>query len=547
MFEGRGEGEILRLAMAAVPRLGPCRPEACYRLQNGRFHLEAVPSLETRSSRVPLEVPAAEEQLSKLGGKDGPIQFPEDVWGWATALRCDGGLVGYLVVSAESPLSDDERFLIYALAQPIGAALDNAASRRRERERTWQLAKASEEREATNERLTALVAELEWQRTVHEVLTRSSVIGEGVEGIANAVNDLTGLPTCVADPFGNVLAQAGPGQDEADCKPAPLQREQLLHRAVRELSPVRDRNQLVALAQHHGEVLGTIALIDPASTAGPAEEFVLEHACTALALELAHRRHVAEVELRLRRELVDDLIGDPNGPGGDAVYSRAEAVGHDLHGPHHVAVVQWQDPTPDDRFMMAVGRAAQSLGLRSLLARRSEMAVLVTKGEPNGAALYEAVADELESHRGAVGIGGQCEGTDDLPRSFDQSIQALRVRLRSQPPYGATSFAQLGLYRILAKNGEGQEVDQFVRDWLAPLLDYDKEHGADLVLTLTQFFDCGGNYDRTARALAIHRSTLRYRLQRIREVSGRELSDVDDRFNLHIATRIWKVSGPTPR
>lgn len=62
--------------------------------------------------------------------------------------------------------------------------------------------------------------------------------------------------------------------------------------------------------------------------------------------------------------------------------------------------------------------------------------------------------------------------------------------------------------------------------------------------TLTRYFDHGGNYDETARALAVHRSTLRYRLQRIREVSGRRLDDVDSRFNLQVATRIWKVSGP---
>ncbi|WP_330479835.1 helix-turn-helix domain-containing protein [Streptomyces platensis] len=66
---------------------------------------------------------------------------------------------------------------------------------------------------------------------------------------------------------------------------------------------------------------------------------------------------------------------------------------------------------------------------------------------------------------------------------------------------------------------------------------------SDLVQTLSQYFECGGNYDATAAALAIHRSTLRYRLQRIREVSGSDLGDIDSRLNLHVATRVWKVLG----
>lgn len=539
MFDGREEAEILRLAMATVPRLGPCRPEACYLLKDGRFQLAAVTDPKADGGHARRDMARADEQFTVLGGEDGPVRFREEDWGWAVALRCASGLIGYLVVSAEKPPSDDQRFLVYALAQPTGAALYNADSRRRDREYAWQTLRVKEEREATNERLTALVAELEQQRTVHEVLARTSVADDGEDGIARAVFQLTGLPACVEDRFGNLLAWAGPGAPACG-KPEPLRREQFLQDAMRALSPVRDKDRLVGLARHHGEILGTIALIDPATEAGEAEEFTLEHACTALALELAHRRSLAEVELRLRRELVNDLI---TGTDDSATYTRAEALGHDLHGMHHVAVVQWQDTPANERFMRAVSRAAQALGMRSLLASRSETAVLIVQGEPRGAALYEAVAGELDSRRGAVGIGGPCEVTDGLPRSFDQATRALSVRRRSQPPYGATDFDQLGLYRILARGDDGREVEQFVREWLGHLLDYDVAHGTDLVPTLTQYFDCGGNYDKTARALAIHRSTLRYRLQRIQEVSGRRLNDVESRLNLQVATRIWKVSG----
>lgn len=72
---------------------------------------------------------------------------------------------------------------------------------------------------------------------------------------------------------------------------------------------------------------------------------------------------------------------------------------------------------------------------------------------------------------------------------------------------------------------------------------YDRDHNAELVKTLTRYLDAGGNYDDTARMLNIHRSTLRYRLSRIREISARDLQDVNTRLNLHLATKIVRVTG----
>ncbi|BCZ20291.1 hypothetical protein MTY59_01460 [Mycobacterium senriense] len=57
---------------------------------------------------------------------------------------------------------------------------------------------------------------------------------------------------------------------------------------------------------------------------------------------------------------------------------------------------------------------------------------------------------------------------------------------------------------------------------------------------MSDYLECGGNYDESAAALHIHRSTLRYRLARIAELTGYDLRSVDTRFNLHAATRTWR-------
>jgi sugar diacid utilization regulator len=532
MFDGHDEDDVLRMAMAAVGRLGPCRAEAGYVLEAGT--LVTAPTGEPRTSE------AVDHQVRGLGSRDGAVLVPERGWGWAFALVGHSGRIGYLVVSSMSEPAKDERFLIKVLAQQTAAALDIAAARRDERQHALELRKVNEDRAAKNAQLTALVSLLARQRSVHEVLSRASASGEGEEGIARAVHGLTGLPVAVEDRFGNLRTWSGPGRPDPYEKPEPAAREQLLQRVGRDYRPVRVRDRLVALARHRGQILGVMALVDPDDTAGEYERYVLDNACTAVTLELAHRRNLAEVELRLRRELVDDLI---TGTDDASAFTRSEAVGHDLHGPHYLAVAQWRGTSADDPFVRAVARAAGGMDLRILLARHSGMAVMAVRGRPKADMLYAAVARELGSRTGAIGVGGRCGTPGEFPRSYQEALRALEVRQRSRTPYGATAFDELGLYRILANGDDYRQVEEFVREWLGPLLDYDAAHRSDLVRTLSQYFECGGNYDETAAGLAIHRSTLRYRLQRIRDIGGLDLADVDSRLNLHVAARVWSVLG----
>jgi DNA-binding PucR family transcriptional regulator len=104
-----------------------------------------------------------------------------------------------------------------------------------------------------------------------------------------------------------------------------------------------------------------------------------------------------------------------------------------------------------------------------------------------------------------------------------------------------TLFDDLGIYKILATAGDTSAMERFVTEWLGPLIDYDAEHGMSLVLTLSEYLDCGGNYDASARALSVHRSTVKYRLRRIREVSGHDLGQPDIQFNLQLATHAWRT------
>lgn len=104
-----------------------------------------------------------------------------------------------------------------------------------------------------------------------------------------------------------------------------------------------------------------------------------------------------------------------------------------------------------------------------------------------------------------------------------------------------TIFDDLGVYKVLATANDTSAMERFVAEWLGGLIDYDGIHGTQLVLTLSKYLDCGGNYDASALALSVHRSTLKYRLRRIRQVSGHDIGHPDVQFNLQVATRAWRT------
>jgi DNA-binding PucR family transcriptional regulator len=516
MTESREERQILNLASTAVPSFGKFCSEGVYLIGSGWV---AVADELTSAGNVGLA--RLLDQLDRLGGGGGPVDISGRGWGWAFPLRGLGGPLGYLVVGATAAPPPGEQFLLRALAQQAGIALANARLHASERDAA--------------ETLAVTVGTLERSTAIHDRLTRVAVAGEGQEGIARAVHELTGYPVAVEDRYGNLRAWAGPNRPDPYPKDPVARREQLLRRVIREERPVRDGGRLLTVARPRADVLGVLVLIDPAGAAGEQELVALEHAATVLAMELARLRSLADTELRVRRELVDELLA---GTDADSALARAQALGYDLERPHRVLMVEGRARTrDDDAFFHAVRRAARDTGIGSLMVARGGAVVVLSDSDRSWEIFRQAVLSGLGGGRCRVGVGGRCERPQDFPRSFQEARFALRLQESSGGGDQATAFDDLGVYGIFSAMEDITVVERLVRTWLGPLLDYDARKHSDLVTTLTCYLECAGSYDATAAALVVHRSTLKYRLQRIRDISGHDLNESDARFNLQLATR----------
>jgi sugar diacid utilization regulator len=525
MTESGDEGKILQLAATSVPSFGRCRVVGVYLGEAGwRATSTPLPSVETQAS--------VEAQLSRLGRSGGAVALPRQAWCWAFPLRSLDGHVGYFVVAAEAEPPLCQQFLLRVLAQQTGVALANARLHARERE-------TAEDLRTANDALAETVGALQHTTEIHDRFTRVAVAGEGQEGIARALHELTGYPVAVEDSYGNVRAWAGPDRPDPYPKDPPARREQMLRRALRVGGPIREGGRLVAIASPRADVRGVLALVDPAGTAGDRDQIALEHGATVLAMELARLRSLAESELRLRRDLVEELL---SGTDEESALARGHALGYDLERRHRVVMVEGRGRTEDDEaFFHAVRRAARRMNVGALLVSRGAAVVVLSDADLDWERFRSAVLSELGGGRCRLGIGSWCERPGDFPRSYRQAQLALKMQSSARGTDRATCYEDLGVYQMLCEVEDPSAVERFVRQWLGALLDYDSRKRSELVPTLCRYLECGGGYDGTAAALSVHRSTLKYRLQRIREISGHDLADPGTNFNLQLATRAWQT------
>lgn len=533
MFDGRPANAVLTLAAEAVQSLGNCVTETAYRVVDGSLFQNSDPDR-------PLDSPL-DAAVAASVGVDREIVLPDSNWRYAITLRTANTITGVLVVRAQDPASCNELGLLKVLAQQAATAMASADVVERERRQHLQLRELTDRHEKTIHRLSRTVAELERREHIHRALTNLSGSADAA-GIADALHELTSLTVSIEDTFGNLRAYSPAPVPTAYRAVGGGNREDVIRSAGSHGHYSDCGNRIFSLIRVKADFLGVVVLHDPQRRADRLDIFALEYAAAVLAVEFSHQRSLAETEVRLSRDLVDDLLA---GTDDATAYARGEALGYNLHMPHRVTVLQWSAEIDGALIARSATRWALSAGLHPLCARRPSMTILLTEDLPDPQSLYRAVSAAVGNGRGWVAIGSVATTPSELPRSFSEARRTLRMQRASVGRHGFRRFDDLGVCRILDPSDNSSEVREFLAEWLGPLIAYDQEKNAELVNTLARYLDSGGNYDQTARMLNIHRSTLRYRLGRIRDISGRDLQNVETRLNLHLAAKVSEMLGET--
>jgi sugar diacid utilization regulator len=254
---------------------------------------------------------------------------------------------------------------------------------------------------------------------------------------------------------------------------------------------------------------------------------------------------------------------------GDIV-ARAAELGVDVEDGAAVIVVRAHHYAPAEedwraRVLAAAERAARAAAPGSIAAidelpndSAGQVLVLAPAGDEAAARrAAEAVARELQAalhtHSFSLGYSRVAHDPVDLYRAGNEALLAANVA-EAQPPVGEGSepdgpavlaFEATGAYRLLlpAMSEDPGELQRFYAETVEPLVAYDEQYETDLVQTLETFLECDGNVANTAQRLFTHRHTIRYRLERVRDLCGLDVSSTDGREKLGLGLKAMRVLG----
>jgi sugar diacid utilization regulator len=276
------------------------------------------------------------------------------------------------------------------------------------------------------------------------------------------------------------------------------------------------------------------------------------HAAIACALHLARERAVVDARARVHADFVWQLL---EGLVDEAVaVVRARQLRCVLPRLLRVVIVPVEpDDETDQKRLDALAataeRVASAAGVNVLAGWRGPTLALIlgVEDDDDAAATRSVVGRIMEGLRrcapGAVGAAGvsACVGwSADLRDAHRQARQAIEAAAFA-PEGPAVLFDELGLLRFLLAPSDRTDQLRFAHAVLGPVIDYDRGRQTDLVTTLGAYLDEGGSLTRTAASLYVHPKTVRYRLRRVEELTGRDLSGQRDRFDAQIAVAILRA------
>jgi len=277
---------------------------------------------------------------------------------------------------------------------------------------------------------------------------------------------------------------------------------------------------------------------------------------TLLALEVERSRSPEWASDEAASAFVRALLGRQVTDRGDIV-ARAGELGAAVERGAGVIVARAVPMTAQagdwrGRVLTVALRAVRSVGSGSVGAlgegETAEVVALVPTGEDEQ---LTRAAQALERELGAAlaGFGitvARSRWTEDPVDLYRAGKEAeLAANVAEAEGRTLLAFEDTGAYRLLlpAMSEDPGELESFYEETLAPLAAYDEQYETELVKTVETYLDNDGNVAQTAASLFTHRHTVRYRLERVKELTGHDIGSSEGREKLSLGLKAMRVLG----
>ena len=292
----------------------------------------------------------------------------------------------------------------------------------------------------------------------------------------------------------------------------------------------------------------------------PADASLLRLVTTLIASEVervrAPERASEEAATTFQRAVLVGRIEDR-----DDLIARGKELGTDLGSGASVVIVRAhpRSPTEEDwrrRLLALAARGARSLAPGAIAAPTADAraprsrcccpTATARSGRRAAASILRELESGLPGFAFAVGRSRRAEDPLELHRARNEALLAANV-VEGEPERVELGYEETGTYQLLLPHmNDPVELRRFYDETVRPLVAYDEQYETDLLGTLSTFLECDANVNATASRLITHRHTVRYRFERVRELTGLDVSSTDGREKLSLGLKAMRVLGIAP-
>ncbi|HML22315.1 MAG TPA: helix-turn-helix domain-containing protein [Aggregatilinea sp.] len=395
---------------------------------------------------------------------------------------------------------------------------------------------------------------------VREQLLQLSTENRGLAALTSALADVVGKTVVVQDKRLHPLSVAGPlahtpawtAIEDAlyDANPLPalfrdrMEVAQASPDPVAIPLPVPGLRRLVAPIVAGKMGRGFLSLLfDESQNYDALDVTLARHGAAVCALEMAKEKAIREAQKRVQGNVLEQFLG--------GIISENEALlrltrlGYQPEQEYTTLYIGGlRENIPSARQIEALcNEQASALGFGALVQPYGSEVIVFVEGEESVArdlafAVQGRVSERYHADI-AVGMGQPSSELRAWRESFQQAVAAYRTaqQWRLTAPL---AFWEMGVYRLLSLLAGSPELRKFYYETLGELAE-DTAHNQEFIITLEAFFEEHGNLTRTAKRLHVHRNTLLYRMERIKEISGLDLDNPETRLAVHLALRIRRI------
>lgn len=386
-------------------------------------------------------------------------------------------------------------------------------------------------------------------------LLKALVSGGGLRELAQQISTFLGKEVLVINPSHRILASTFEDIDFSEARLLKIVLGVPIPERTKVFLGEQEVEVLVCELSNSEKRLGFLLICEPGPDENnPIKRFV-QQARAAFIIELQKQEQLLESSRHYKEAFLFDLLyGNMEDPAD--VITRGRFWGWELHLPHVSAVFELEDFElySSDLDLLnilseIVHTVTVSLDKRAIVFQRNEEVVLIqpveNKNHREKKAYFNMIIqkvkalskEHLSSRIIRVGVGKEYANPTELFRSYQEAKVASKLGNLLQDQNHTPFFIDLGIERILY-NHDRQELEEFYKEMLNPLEQFDKSQKNELMETLEKYIMNHCDMKETAEALFLHPNTLRYRLKRIEEVLDIEVKDFDTILSLMVAFKI---------